>query len=165
VPWVALKLTEPTWIAKDFSALLLFVLLIPIGAILLLELWAAYCTWLGTVRLQRNWPHVLDGEWHAGDPQLSLSLGGGHADVSLVGYVPPAGKAPKRSPQWSINSSLASYRQTTPVDGRHELGDVTGAVWGGGTPSCSWAGGRGCSIRRQACAYALRGPASPPRCP
>lgn len=131
-PWVALKLAEPTLVAEDPLVSSRVILLIPAEIILLAETLAGYGAWLGAVRLQRSWLRVLDGEWHAGDPELSLSLGGGHADVKLVGYGQPAGRAPKRPPQWLINSSLASYRQTTPVDGRHELGDVTGAVWGEG---------------------------------
>ena len=132
VPWVALKLAEPALVAEDPLVSFWAILLIPAEIILLLELLGSHNTWLGAVRLQRSWLHLLDGGWHGGDPELSLSLGGGHADVKLVGYGLPAGKAPKRPPQWLINDSLASYREITPIDGRHELGDVTDAVWGEG---------------------------------
>ncbi len=132
VPWVALKLAEPVLVAEDPLVSFWVILLIPAEIILLLELLGSHNTWLGAVRLQRSWIHLLDGEWHGGDPELSLSLGGGHADVSLVGYGPPADRAPERPPQWLVNSSLASYREITPIDGRHELGDVTDAVWGEG---------------------------------
>ncbi len=136
VPWVALRLMELAQTPQTtggFSTVSLWTLLLtPAEAILLLELLGSHNTWLGAVRLQRSWLHLLDGEWHAGDPELSLSLGGGRADVKLVGYGPSAGRALKRPPQWSINSSLAAYRQITPVDGRHELGDVTDVVWGEG---------------------------------
>ena len=130
VPWVALKLTEPVWATRHplvSSSVSLFIL---IEMLLLVETLGGYCAWLGAVRLQRRWLHLLDGEWHGGDPELGLSLGGGHADVKLVGYGPPAGRAPERPPQWLVNSSLASYREITPVDGRHERGDVTATVWG-----------------------------------
>ena len=128
--WAALKLMGPTLATSDpliFSSLILF---IPIETLLLVETLGGYCAWLGAVRLQRRWLHLLDGEWHWGDPTLRLSLGGGRADVALVGYGPPAGGAPKRPPKRGINSSLTSYRELTPVDGSHELGDVTMAVWG-----------------------------------
>ncbi len=132
VPWVALKLAEPALVAEDPLVSFWAILLIPAEIILLLELLGSHNTWLGAVRLQRSWLHLLDGGWHGGDLELSLSLGGGHADVKLVGYGLPAGKAPKRPPQWLINDSLASYREITPIDGHHELGDVTDAVWGEG---------------------------------
>ncbi|MDP9859488.1 hypothetical protein J2S71_001184 [Olsenella profusa DSM 13989] len=130
VPWVALKLAEPVLVAEDPLVSFWVILLIPAEIILLLELLGSHNTWLGAVRLQRSWIHLLDGEWHGGDPTLHLSVHGGHADVTLMGYGPPADGGPKQSPQWGVSASLASYRKLTPIDGRHELGDVTAAIWG-----------------------------------
>ena len=129
-PWVATKIAEPLLSARDPLVSAWLVVLVPMEIILLSETLAGYGAWLGAVRLQRRWLHVLGGEWHGGDPELSLSLGGGFADVGLVGYEPPADEASKQPPKWGINSSLASYRKLTPVDGCHELDDVTAAVWG-----------------------------------
>lgn len=129
-PWTALKLTEPMLFARHSLVSAWLVVFVPIEIILLAETLAGYGAWLGAVRLQRSWLHVLDGEWHWGDPTLHLSVHGGHADVTLMGYGPPADGGPKQSPQWGVSASLASYRKLTPIDGRHELGDVTAAIWG-----------------------------------
>lgn len=129
-PWAALKLTEPMLFARHSLVSAWLVVFVPIEIILLAETLAGYGAWLGAVRLQRSWLHVLDGEWHWGDPTLHLSVHGGHADVTLMGYGPPADGGPKQSPQWGVSASLASYRKLTPIDGRHELGDVTAAIWG-----------------------------------
>ena len=134
-PWAALKLTEPMLFARHSLVSAWLVVFVPIEIILLAETLAGYGAWLGAVRFQRSWLHVLDGEWHWGDPTLHLSVHGGHgghADVTLMGYGPPADGGPKQSPQWGVSASLASYRKLTPIDGRHELGDVTDAVWGEG---------------------------------
>ena len=129
-PWAALKVAEPALSARNPLVSFWVILLLPMEIILLAETLAGHAAWLGAVRLQRSWLHALDGEWHGGDPELRLSLGGGRADVTLVGYGPPVGGGPRRPPQWLINDSLASYGKLTPIDGRHELGEVTSAVWG-----------------------------------
>ena len=53
VPWVTLKLAEPVLVAEDPLVSFWVILLIPAEIILLFELLASFCTWLGAVRLQR----------------------------------------------------------------------------------------------------------------
>lgn len=127
VPWVTLKLAEPVLVAEDPLVSFWVILLIPAEIILLFELLASFCTWLGAVRLQRLWLHLLDGEWHGSNPILDVSVSDDNVDVSLVKYGPPIGKRPRKS---IISWALVSYRKFTPVDGRHELVEVTGSIWG-----------------------------------
>ena len=136
VPWVALKLTElaqPSRVTGNhlFTVSFWVILLIPAEIILLFELLMSFLVWRTGLRLQRGWFHLLDGEWHWGDPTLHLSLHSGHADVTLVGYGPPAdGREGKRPWQSGIQWALDSYREFTRIDGHYELNDVTDVVWG-----------------------------------
>ena len=135
-PWVALKLTELALAPRVtgnhlFTVSFWVILLIPAEIILLFELLMSCCTWFSAVHLQESWLHLLDGEWHADNPKLSLSLGGGHADVSLVGYGPPTDRKLRREPSWrGIDWILNAYRKFTPLNSRYELSQVTSAIWG-----------------------------------
>lgn len=126
-PWAALKLTEPMLFARHSLVSAWLVVFVPIEIILLAETLAGYGAWLGAVRLQRLWLHLLDGEWHGNNPILDVSVSDDNIDVSLVKYGPPIGKRPRKS---IISWALVSYRKFTPVDGRHELVEVTGSIWG-----------------------------------